>query len=102
MEEVLKDYNGFARGRTDQYVKYAEELAAKSVGDVLALDDLEKKIDKKSGFWIKCLILGMLAQFAGLYYITYYVAGWDLGEPISYLMTLGVELIGKEIHFFLT
>lgn len=45
MEEVLKDYNGYARGRTAQYVKYAEELASKSSGDIIALEDLEKKID---------------------------------------------------------
>jgi hypothetical protein len=33
------------------------------------------------------------AQFLGLFYITYGLYGWDVGEPVSYLLTLSVELV---------
>ena len=30
-------------------------------------------------------------QFAGLFYLTYFVFDWDFCEPISYLIDLGLE-----------
>ena len=43
----------------------------------------------------ECLHLVEIYRFIGLYYITYYVAGWDLGEPIAYLLGVMVEITGR-------
>lgn len=39
------------------------------------------------------IIITMTANFGFLFYITYFYSGWDLGEPLSYLMGLGIDLI---------
>lgn len=59
--------------------------------------ELEDKIEIKSKLGIQLLIIGLLIQFAGLYYITYYIASWDTGEPIAYLIALGLDVIGRKI-----
>lgn len=39
------------------------------------------------------IIFTLTANFGFLFYITYFYSGWDLGEPLSYLMGLGIDLI---------
>jgi len=34
-----------------------------------------------------------VAQFVGLFYLTYWVFDWDFCEPIAYLMELGVDAL---------
>lgn len=42
---------------------------------------------------MKKIISLMSANWIVLFYLTYAKYGWDVGEPISYLTNLGVDLI---------
>lgn len=55
---------------------------------------MKARLKKSSDFWVKVLIATLLVKFGGLYYITYHIADWDTGEPISYLMGLMMETAG--------
>lgn len=56
-------------------------------------------IEKKSLTPIRAIFGLTVVQGAVLFYITYYMYGWDVGEPISYLIALGLETAG--MYFFL-
>ena len=46
----------------------------------------------KSIKFSKVLMALSIGQFVGLFYITYGLWGWDVGEPVSYLIALTVDL----------
>jgi hypothetical protein len=93
--DALKTQMSYSTKKIGALKQTIEELQAKSAKDVNEIEDLQAEVNKRSLLTIKLLIVGLLIQFAGLYYITYHVAGWDLGEPISYLLAICIEIIGK-------
>lgn len=48
---------------------------------------------------LKILIYLTIIQWMVLFYICYYLYGWDFTEPIGYLISLGIEIVG--INYFL-
>jgi len=44
-------------------------------------------------------LINLVEQWVVMFYLTYYVCGWDVTEPISYLISLGLEVVG--IYYFL-
>lgn len=67
------------------------------------ISKLEEKAKIKSDSVLKMLIGGMCAQFLVLGHITYGYPGlemipggfgWDVGEPIAYLIAIGLETLG--------
>lgn len=92
--EALKTHMSYSNKKVASLKHVIEELSAKSAKDIADIEILQEKVNKRSLLTIKLLVLGLLVQFAILYYVTYHVAGWDLGEPISYLLALMLEIIG--------
>lgn len=64
------------------------------MNDLNNVNIVKKQLVKASDFWVKMVIFALLCQFGGLYYITYFVADWDTGEPIAYLLGLSIETAG--------
>jgi len=48
-------------------------------------------VRQRSSRWIKIAMLITAIQWIVLFYLTYYVVGWDVTEPIGYLIALGIE-----------
>lgn len=95
IERTLENYNAKTQGKAIELNNIYEKLKVKSEGDFAVINNLKKKLTKKANFWIKGIVFGLLVQWGALYYITYNVGGWDLGEPIAYLYALGIETIGN-------
>jgi hypothetical protein len=72
------------------------ELLEKSAKDIVDLQELEKQVEGKSLLIVKFLIFALLCQFALLYYITYYAGGWDVGEPVAYLIGVALDIVGTD------
>lgn len=51
------------------------------------------KMDNPLREFVKKMTLLMGANWAFLYVITFGYYGWDVGEPISYLSAVGVDLL---------
>jgi hypothetical protein len=93
--EAVKYHMSYSGKKVASLRQVIEELTAKSAKDIVEIENLQENVNKRSLLTIKLLVLGLLAQFALLYYVTYHVAGWDLGEPIAYLLGIMIEIIGK-------
>lgn len=93
--EALKTHNHYSSKKLAALQETIQDLTDKSIKDIADIEHLQQNIDSKSLNTIKLILVGLVLQFIGLYYITYYVAGWDLGEPIAYLLGVMVEIIGR-------
>lgn len=99
LKEALETHNHYSMKKLSSLNQMIQDLTEKSAKDIFDIETLQQKINSKSLFTIKLIIAGLIAQFIGLYYVTYYVAGWDLGEPISYLLGIMLEIIGsRRLH----
>jgi hypothetical protein len=70
-------------------VLYAEQ--SKEIGEY---QNLLQEAKSRSSRLIKLAIFITIVQWAVLLYLTYYVVGWDVTEPIGYLIALAIETAG--------
>jgi len=83
---------------SNQNQKLLEELAGEHIKDRIAYDELIRQAHGKSNSILKYAIAATIVQWAILFYLTYYEVGWDVVEPISYLIALAIEGLG--IYFY--
>lgn len=95
LSDALQTHTNYSGKKVSRLLQTIEELHTKSAKDIAEIEALQEDVNKRSLLTIKLIIVGLLIQFGALYYITYYVAGWDLGEPIAYLLGLLIEIIGR-------
>lgn len=74
------------------------ELEVEQAKDQAEYNRLMNEVTKKASSWIKYIIVAVVIQWAVLFYLTYYSVGWDVTEPIGYLIALGIECAGM-IYF---
>jgi Mitochondrial calcium uniporter len=74
------------------------ELEVEQAKDQAEYNRLMNEVKSKASSWIKYIILIVCVQWAVLFYLTYYSVGWDVTEPIGYLIALGIETAGM-IYF---
>lgn len=96
--ESLKTHNHYSSKKIQALRQTIQELTEKSAKDIEDIEKLQQNIDSKALNTIKLILVGLILQFIGLYYVTYYVAGWDLGEPIAYLLGVLIEIIGRLVR----
>ena len=89
---ALDAHNDVSTSKVEYIETILKELREKSLMDITEIEKLQDKLNSNSQFSIKLIILGLCIQFLVLYYITYHYAGWDLGEPISYLLGVLIEI----------
>lgn len=95
LHSTLKEYNKFIESKLVEKEDLIKTITEKSQKDLLEIEKLMQDVDRSSLFLIKVLIGLLVVQFAVLYYITYHVAGWDVGEPVSYLIGITKAAIGR-------
>lgn len=74
----------------DVYEKPLTEKKDQYVQQYLAI---MKKVRKDSEKMPKLMLTAMALQWLGLAVITYGVADWNLGEPISYISGITIDLL---------
>lgn len=70
------------------------ELEVEQAKDQAEYNRLMNEVKSKASSWIKYIILIVCVQWVVLFYLTYYSVGWDVTEPIGYLIALGIETAG--------
>jgi len=81
-----------------QFEKIIDQLTTIHAEEKALYDSLIEQATANSNKIIKLAIAAMIAQWAILFYLTYYEVGWDVTEPIGYLIGLGIE--GVALAFF--
>lgn len=99
IEETLKIFNDKATARIAQEEELLQ-LCQQHIADFAKVKlDIEKKALTQSRNVIRFMLIALAIQWIVLFYMCYYVYGWDVVEPISYLLSLSAETIG--ILFYL-
>ena len=98
LNATVQNFTSKLKDTSSQSQKVVEELASEHVKDRVAYDELVRVAQGKSNKILKYAILATLVQWAVLFYLTYYEVGWDVTEPISYLIALAIE--GAGIYFY--
>lgn len=90
------------RNKNDEKLKPVhqtiEELNAERIRDQSAYDSLLLEAQARANRILKYAIAGTILQWILLFYLTYYEVGWDVVEPIAYLIGLAIEGLG--IYFY--
>lgn len=95
----MKEWKADAHQLGTDYFQKLEAFSDITAEEIKKMQEIEQSAIRKSDFFLKMLIFGMCVQFVVLYIITYGVEGyldgygWDVGEPCSYLLALGIEMI---------
>ena len=101
--EAMKHALGQLKSNATEKIKNQGEKLNRAnsylLGKLEERQEKESLIEKKSLLPVRFLFLLTVIQGAFLFYVTYYLYGWDVGEPISYLIALGIETLG--MFFFL-
>jgi len=71
-----------------------DQLKKDFASDKSAYEKLLEEVKNKASTNVKYFLFGLAVQFGVLFYLTYYSVGWDVTEPIAYLLTLSAEGVG--------
>ncbi len=71
--------------------EHLEEAIGKAASTMDAMNDLKMQDPLKE--FVKKMTLIMASNWVFLYAVTFGYYGWDVGEPISYLTGVGVDLL---------
>jgi hypothetical protein len=99
LEHTIQVYHTKASAHKQNLETTVHTLLAHREAEVQAHDAIEKALKDKAASWIKWGIRITIVQWIVLFYLTYYGFGWDVTEPIGYLIALGIETAG--IFYFL-
>eukprot|EP01017_Pseudomicrothorax_dubius_P019770 TRINITY_DN2177_c0_g1_i6.p1 TRINITY_DN2177_c0_g1~~TRINITY_DN2177_c0_g1_i6.p1 ORF type:complete len:322 (+),score=91.63 TRINITY_DN2177_c0_g1_i6:48-1013(+) len=93
LNETFANFN-----KTPSSTKALEVAEKNLLTQQAKVDEAQKNflgyLDKKAKLPIKLGIAAIAVQWAVLFYLTYGVYGWDVTEPIGYLIALSLETLG--------
>lgn len=95
LNEALANHNQWNEKVMETVVERYKYLTQCSQLDFKLIEEVLATVGQKSLITVKVIIAGLILQFVSLYYITYHVGGWDLGEPIGYLLAVALEIAGR-------
>ena len=98
LNSTVQNFKVKSEDKTNESQAIIEELINEQVKDKTVYDDLVRIAQGKSSRILKYAIIATIIQWAVLFYLTYYEVGWDVVEPISYLIALAIEGVG--IYFY--
>ena len=97
--QVLKDFGELNQITAKELENNLEKCLKDLASEKNLVQTLEEKINAEARKTLKFWLLVTTVQFFLMFYICYYVYGWDVAEPIGYLIGLGLETAA--IGFFL-
>jgi hypothetical protein len=94
LDLTVKNYSdkndGLYKQTEDIGIQLSEQLEVEE-DNVVAIEDKSRNKAKKV---LKFLIFATGVQWGVLFYLTYFKYGWDFSEPISWLISFGIETVG--------
>jgi ABC-type multidrug transport system fused ATPase/permease subunit len=98
LEQTIKTFRAKNDKQVEGLTQVIEKLVVEQAKEESEFNKLVTEAQKKASGWIKYVIIATCIQFGVLFYMTYYTVGWDVVEPIGYLIALGIEVAGM-IYF---
>jgi len=94
LNATVQNFKAKGEAKSSESQVIFEELLHEQVKEKTVYDELVRMAQSRSLRILKYAILATIIQWAVLFYLTYYEVGWDVVEPISYLIALAIEGVG--------
>ena len=98
LEATIQNFKSKAEDKTLETRNTVEEIIAELAKEQTTYDELVNTATKHTNKILKYAIAATTLQWLLLFYLTYYEVGWDVVEPITYLIGLAIEGVG--IYFY--
>lgn len=89
--DVLKNFEEINHIKVNELENHLANSMKSYENEKKQIESIEAQLNKQAQKTLKFWLALTTLQFIVLFYICYYVYGWDFTEPIGYLISLGIE-----------